>query len=39
VVGYGVIMLDPPRVLLLGFLLYASSGPALLIYQKVKAPR
>lgn len=39
VVGYGVIMLDPPRVLLLGFLLYASSGPALLIYHKMKAPQ
>lgn len=33
VLGFGLISLDPPSVLLLGFLLYAISGPVLTLYQ------
>lgn len=36
VLAFGVITLDPPRVLLAGFLIYALSGPALAVFQKVK---
>lgn len=33
VLGFGLVMLDPPRVLLAASLLYALSGPALAVYQ------
>ncbi len=36
VIGYGVIMLDPPSVLLTGFLVYALSGPARAVYVKLR---
>jgi CDP-diacylglycerol--serine O-phosphatidyltransferase len=36
VVGYGVIMLDPPSVLLTGFLAYALSGPARALFMKLR---
>ncbi len=36
VVGYGVIMLDPPSVLLSGFLAYALSGPARALFMKMR---
>ncbi len=32
-VGFVLIMLDPPRILFLGFFLYASSGPALAAWR------
>lgn len=35
VLAYGLIMLDPARVLLAGFLLYALSGPAEMVMRKM----
>jgi CDP-diacylglycerol--serine O-phosphatidyltransferase len=35
VMAYGVVMLDPPSVLLVAFVIYAASGPALTIYGKL----
>ncbi len=36
VIGYGVIMLDPPSVLLTGFLAYALSGPARALFVRMR---
>ena len=36
VIGYGIIMLDPPSVLLTGFLVYALSGPARALFGKLR---
>lgn len=36
VLAYGLIMLDPARVLLAGFLLYALSGPAEMVMSKLR---
>lgn len=36
VVGFAVVMLDPPKFLLAGFAIYALSGPSLAIYKKVR---
>lgn len=34
VLAFALVMLDPPRVLLAGFLLYALSGPAMLLHRR-----
>lgn len=39
VVGFGVFMLDEARVLLAGFLLYALSGPAAMLYRRSPAKK
>ncbi len=39
VLGYAVVMIDPPRVLLTLFLLYALSGPAQWLWQYFGPPR
>lgn len=38
VMGYGVVMLDPPSVLLGVFFLYALSGPVLAGYRRLRKP-
>lgn len=37
IVGFGIFMVGEERALLLGFLLYALSGPAEIFYRKVKS--
>lgn len=39
VFAFGLVMLDPPRVLLACFLIYALSGPALAAYARLKGSR
>lgn len=39
VLGYAVVMIDPPRVLLTLFLVYAASGPAQWLWQHFGPPR
>ena len=36
IVGFGIFMVGEERALLLGFLLYALSGPAAIVYKKVR---
>jgi CDP-diacylglycerol--serine O-phosphatidyltransferase len=36
IVGFGIFMVGEERALLLGFLLYALSGPAAVVYKKVR---
>ena len=33
---FGLVMLDPPRILLLGFLVYALSGPVAAVWSKLR---
>jgi CDP-diacylglycerol--serine O-phosphatidyltransferase len=39
VVGFGIFMIGQERALLLGFLIYAASGPAAIFYKKMRAQR
>jgi CDP-diacylglycerol--serine O-phosphatidyltransferase len=36
VMAFGLVTLDPARVLLAGFLLYAISGPLAAVYRKIR---
>lgn len=37
VLGFGLVMLDPPRVLLAASLIYAMSGPAMAVYSRARS--